>query len=81
LPLARYHCQKPEASVRPVPPDEKSPKSIIAQTRFLVVDSQPAVGEALRRFLVSEGAPAVRRALGRFGVAADELHLAHAHPG
>lgn len=42
-----------------MPPDEKSPKSIIAQTRFLVVDSQPAVGEALRRFLVSEGAPAV----------------------
>ncbi len=39
--------------------DPKRQKTIIAQTRFLVIDSEPNVGEALRRFLVSEGAPAV----------------------
>lgn len=39
--------------------EQKRQKSIIARTRFLVIDSEPAVGEALRRFLVSEGAPAV----------------------
>ncbi|MGE3477562.1 MAG: hypothetical protein AB7H70_17300 [Rhodospirillaceae bacterium] len=39
--------------------DPKRQKTIIAQTRFLVIDSEPGVGEALRRFLVSEGAPAV----------------------
>ncbi|MDB5555471.1 MAG: hypothetical protein JWL86_5455 [Rhizobium sp.] len=43
----------------PMPADEKPQKTIIAQTRFLVVDSEQAVAEALRRFLLSEGAPAV----------------------
>jgi DNA-binding NarL/FixJ family response regulator/EAL domain-containing protein (putative c-di-GMP-specific phosphodiesterase class I) len=38
--------------------DPKRQKTIIGQTRFLVIDSEPAVGEAIRRFLVSEGAPA-----------------------
>lgn len=40
-------------------PDEKNNKTIIARTRFLVVDSEAAVGEGLRRFLLSQGAPAV----------------------
>ncbi len=39
--------------------DPKRQKTIIAQTRFLVIDSETNIGEALRRFLVSEGAPAV----------------------
>ncbi len=39
--------------------DEKPQKTIIGQTRFLVVDSQPAVAEALKRFLLAEGSPAV----------------------
>ncbi|MCA0201216.1 MAG: hypothetical protein LCH56_10295 [Proteobacteria bacterium] len=39
--------------------DPKRQKTIIAQTRFLVIDSEPTIGEALRRFLTSEGAPAV----------------------
>ena len=38
--------------------DQKRQKTIINQTRFLVIDSEPAVGEALRRFLLGEGAPA-----------------------
>ena len=42
-----------------MPVDDKSQKTIIGQTRFLVVDPQPAVGEALKRFLMSEGSPAV----------------------
>ncbi|MHB1207202.1 MAG: hypothetical protein ACYCZX_16660, partial [Rhodospirillaceae bacterium] len=42
-----------------MPVDEKRQKTIISQTRFLVVDSEAAVGEGLRRFLISEGAPAV----------------------
>ncbi|MBY0508820.1 MAG: hypothetical protein K2P94_01590 [Rhodospirillaceae bacterium] len=42
-----------------MPVDEKPQKTIIGQTRFLVVDPQPAVGEALKRFLTSEGSPAV----------------------
>jgi len=42
-----------------MPSDEKPQKTIIAHTRFLVVDSEPAVGEALRRFLLAEGSPAV----------------------
>jgi CheY-like chemotaxis protein len=39
--------------------DEKRQKTIISQTRFLVVDSEAAVCEGLRRLLTSEGAPAV----------------------
>lgn len=39
--------------------DPKRQKTIISQTRFLVIDSEANIGEALRRFLVSEGAPAV----------------------
>ena len=43
-----------------MPADEKpQKKTIIAQTRFLVVDSEAAVGEGLRRFLLAEGAPMV----------------------
>lgn len=42
-----------------MPADEKNQKTIIGQTRFLIVDLQPAVGEALRRFLLAEGSPAV----------------------
>jgi DNA-binding NarL/FixJ family response regulator/EAL domain-containing protein (putative c-di-GMP-specific phosphodiesterase class I) len=42
-----------------MPADEKSQKTVIGQTRFLVVDAEPAVGEGLRRFLLSEGSPAV----------------------
>ena len=34
-------------------------KTILSQTRFLILDPEPAIGEALRRFLVSEGSPAV----------------------
>lgn len=37
--------------------EPKRPKTIIAQTRFLVIDSEPTIGEALRRFLVAEGSP------------------------
>ncbi|MBX7200425.1 MAG: hypothetical protein K1X51_13750 [Rhodospirillaceae bacterium] len=39
--------------------DEKPQKTVIARTRFLVVDSEGPVCEALRRFLLSEGSPAV----------------------
>ena len=39
--------------------DDKSQKTVIRQTRFLVVECEAPVGEALRRFLLSEGAPAV----------------------
>ena len=39
--------------------DPRPQRTILARTRFLVIDSEAAVGEALRRFLVSEGAPAV----------------------
>lgn len=39
--------------------NEKNQKTILARTRFLVVDSESAVCEGLRRFLLSEGAPAV----------------------
>lgn len=39
--------------------DQKRQKTVISQTRFLIIDSEPTVGEALRRFLVSEGSPAV----------------------
>ncbi|MCC6912416.1 MAG: hypothetical protein IT566_01845 [Rhodospirillaceae bacterium] len=46
-------------SVDPRSVDPQRQKTVIAQTRFLVIDSEPSVGEALRRFLVSEGAPAV----------------------
>jgi EAL domain-containing protein (putative c-di-GMP-specific phosphodiesterase class I)/DNA-binding NarL/FixJ family response regulator len=42
-----------------MPVDEKRQQTILSQTRFLVVDSEAAVGEGLRRFLTSEGAPAV----------------------
>lgn len=38
--------------------DKKPQKTIISQTRFLIIDSEATIGEALRRFLVSEGAPA-----------------------
>lgn len=40
-------------------PDDKPQKTVIARTRFLVVDSEAAVGEGLRRFLLAEGSPAV----------------------
>jgi DNA-binding NarL/FixJ family response regulator len=39
--------------------EQSRQKTIIGQTRFLIIDSEPSVGEALRRFLVSEGSPAV----------------------
>lgn len=43
-----------------MPADEKpQKKTILARTRFLVVDSEAAVAEGLRRFLLAEGAPAV----------------------
>ena len=42
-----------------MPVDEQPQKTIISRTRFLVVDPQPAVAEALKRFLISEGSPAV----------------------
>jgi EAL domain-containing protein (putative c-di-GMP-specific phosphodiesterase class I)/DNA-binding NarL/FixJ family response regulator len=42
-----------------MPADEKPQKTVISQTRFLVVDSEATVGDALRRFLLSEGSPAV----------------------
>jgi DNA-binding response OmpR family regulator len=43
-----------------MPADDKpQKKTIIARTRFLVVDSEAAVGEGLRRFLLAEGSPAV----------------------
>src|SRR5262245_46552428 len=37
----------------------KSQKTVISQTRFLVVDAAAKVGEGLRRFLLAENAPAV----------------------
>ena len=39
--------------------DQKRQKTVIAQSRFLIIDSEPTVGEALRRFLVAESSPAV----------------------
>ena len=42
-----------------MPADEKPQKTVIAWTRFLIVDSEAAVGEGLRRFLIAEGSPAV----------------------
>jgi DNA-binding NarL/FixJ family response regulator len=39
--------------------DKMPQKTIIGQTRFLIIDSEATIAEALRRFLVSEGAPAV----------------------
>jgi DNA-binding NarL/FixJ family response regulator/EAL domain-containing protein (putative c-di-GMP-specific phosphodiesterase class I) len=38
--------------------DKMPQKTIIGQTRFLIIDSEATIAEALRRFLVSEGAPA-----------------------
>ncbi len=43
--------------------DENSPPSPIAQTRFLVVESDPRAVEGLRRFLTTEGAARVQTAL------------------
>lgn len=50
--------QQEAEKLGPLPADQKRQKAIIGQTRLLIVDSEPAVGEALRRFLVSQRAPA-----------------------
>jgi DNA-binding NarL/FixJ family response regulator len=42
-----------------MPSDEKNQNTIISQTRFLVIEPNPKVGEGLRRFLLSEKSPAV----------------------
>src|SRR5262249_35766237 len=55
--LRFFMCAVPMAS------DGKSPNTVISQTRFLVVDPDPRVGEGLRRFLLSEKSPAVHVAL------------------
>jgi DNA-binding NarL/FixJ family response regulator len=45
-----------------MPVEDKSQKTIIGQTRFLVLDPDTKIGERLKRFLLAEGAPAVHLA-------------------